>query len=929
MSESIEELEGDADFLDDLREWSVLFDSDQVSKCQQNDNEKKKNTKQNKNDNAEQISAITLQTNVDAKNGPNDKGTSDYARSTKSSSSKTNLFEEMNQDLMAVGAENKKNLTQRNPIDKTGISDQMTVASKTDNENVFTDPASVPSLSKIACSPQIISGKKHKLQTNEPDNSKLRKIENNSDVAKTLDKGRTKVTLVLQSEDTKEKEVAKNTFEENSLEQISHVKKAENTLSKKKTDNISSSELSKIPVFSEVECRNIDNVLVEEMMEDLKQQLISHQGDKYFIRFSPVELADLADTSVQDLIHSQPNLTFYFKRQGKFKKKKGYAESYFSQSQEVQSFLQKFLLVKLVENKVDVTITYLHCNKEPELLSFTALLDKNSQLIKLVKNLEDPAKSKIDAKGFFEVENVPFGATALMLKTLFPFSKSIQLPSDKSVNKEQCFKGATKIFLTNESWIEAVTSCCSDFKYKSKSLTVLHKNSRIKPEPEVKKETVFENKKESDYDSKKDVNVSNSSDKTDNSLLTNDVKNAQINVLSPSFPVESPQDLDADISSMTLDVCTGMLESLNKLKKLGTDNPNVLKILEMQSQIASLQQSLSQSIKSSPSDHISDPWSVGPSDKLSKKDRKKLDEEKRLMKQIKEMEDLQKMIEDADEVERQKEENVRRQRELEQQKLKSADDKSKLSWARKMIEEAKMTGGSLSGESSATKQEAQRMLKAREERLKEEEEAKKREELKKKSVTNTVQESKVENGSNALSKEQEAQTLKDADVITSKADDKDTTKTTKVEDKDPEVSTGANPSRSPQDEENTIYSEVDYNQMAASNTLHMLPANYFIQLSYFNNRQCPVHGCPATKFFKTAPSFIDHWEIFHRPNVTMRFCSKCSAYFMNNSELESHLLKRHSFTDAKVVSKLVQEARVKIVSNPSYRDPGQFLGPVE
>ena len=38
---------------------------------------------------------------------------------------------------------------------------------------------------------------------------------------------------------------------------------------------------------------------------------------------------------------------------------------------------------------------------------------------------------------------------------------------------------------------------------------------------------------------------------------------------------------DDDISNMTLDVCAGMMESLDKLKQMGTDNPNVLKILEV------------------------------------------------------------------------------------------------------------------------------------------------------------------------------------------------------------------------------------------------------------------------------------------------------------------------------------------------------------
>jgi len=44
----------------------------------------------------------------------------------------------------------------------------------------------------------------------------------------------------------------------------------------------------------------------------------------FTLRFSPVEIADLAENSMQDLMRSQPNLSFCFRRQaGKFKKKKG------------------------------------------------------------------------------------------------------------------------------------------------------------------------------------------------------------------------------------------------------------------------------------------------------------------------------------------------------------------------------------------------------------------------------------------------------------------------------------------------------------------------------------------------------------------------------------------------------------------------------
>ncbi|CAL1536884.1 unnamed protein product [Lymnaea stagnalis] len=686
-----------------------------------------------------------------------------------------------------------------------------------------------------------------------------------------------------------------------------------------------------IPFLSEEESRNIDNWLVEDMMEGIKQELIPQKEDKFIVRFSPVELADLANSSVQDLIQSNPNLAFYFKRQGKFKKKKGFAESYHSKSDDVKLFIQKLLFIQLVENKIEVSVTYIHRMKEPVVVSFNVCLNKTNNLFKLVKNPEDSKKGKPEIKAHFEIQKVPATAVTFALETIFPYSKSISVPFSKGSGTDQ-YKGPITVNYANDHWIEAMLECCSDFRYESFPMTVLRaakelavkSKACVKTDVEAKKEEqLCEKSKRFGLDASKAVKESSAS-------VGNSISDS---------PQESSKDraIDADISSMTLDVCTGMLESLNKLKQLGTDNPNILKILEMQAQLASLQESLSHTSKTKASgsdEQASDPWTISPSDtfnqtaeqgnekkQLTKKERKKLEDDLKAKKRKKEMEDLQRRLEEADEAERQREEDIKHQREMEIQQSRAADEKAKSNWARKLIEDAKSAGSPITGDSAATKLEAQRMLKAREERLKGEEDSKLKEDLRtqNEAAIKTEPERKLE-----VKTEYEMVPSEDGDFVGAGGvsvsyilvDCKIFFSHSKL----CSVIYYRKSFDGP-----LVYSEQEYEQLISSNTA--LPADYSIQLNYFTNRRCPVSECPATTFFKTESSFIDHWEIFHKPNVTMRFCNSCSAYFMNISELESHLIKRHSFNDRKTVSQLVTSARTKCVTNPSYRCPGKYLGP--
>ncbi|XP_059139680.1 uncharacterized protein LOC131927839 [Physella acuta] len=598
-----------------------------------------------------------------------------------------------------------------------------------------------------------------------------------------------------------------------------------------------------LPSLTEDDFRNIDNYLVEEMMEDVRQQMMPRMGDKFIVQFSPVELADLAEVSVQKLLETQPNLAFYFKRQGKFKKKKGYAESYFSKSLEVQSFIQQLIETKLIEKRCEVTITYCQGKKSPDILSFVLWLDKTEKLHKLIKTAEEPNKAKPEVKEFLQIEKVPSSISPLLIKTVFPFTKSIVLESNKCTGE---YKGPYNIFYPNHAWIEALLDCCTDYIFKSLPINIIYKRKQPEAKPSLPVTTELASVDNSNKD--------------------------QITSAAKKSP--KPTDIDEDISSMTLDVCSGMLESLNKLKKLGTDNPSVLKILEMQSQLALLQQSLSDTKKSTAgnsAEEPSDPWTVGPSDTETTEhsadqfsEEMRREEEYMVKRQQQEMEDLQRRIREAGEGEM--EEGIKEGIDSELEEMLAGK------------EEILADGGDKS-EPRACKQETR----------------------------------EITGGGKAQEKTTLSSKSNDGSALTEKA--------------------GETPEARPITPGRTlnngvpVYSEQEYSQMLTSKTSTQLPSLHYIQLAYFPKRQCPVEGCPATKLFKTEASFQEHWNIFHEPNITMRFCLHCSAYFMNNPELESHLAKRHSLSEPDVVQKLLSEARVKVVSNPSFRDPGHFLSP--
>ncbi|CAG5133663.1 unnamed protein product, partial [Candidula unifasciata] len=125
-----------------------------------------------------------------------------------------------------------------------------------------------------------------------------------------------------------------------------------------------------------------------------------------------------------------------------------------------------------------------------------------------------------------------------------------------------------------------------------------------------------------------------------------------------------------------------------------------------------------------------------------------------------------------------------------------------------------------------------------------------------------------------------------------------------------------------------VYSEEEFSLVCSAHVGGELPWDHYVRITYYTDRRCPVESCPATKYFKTGESFISHWEVFHTSQMIVKFCQKCNAYFTNVSELETHLMNRHSINGVETVKKMSQEAREKIVANPSFRDPGRYLPPL-
>jgi hypothetical protein len=670
---------------------------------------------------------------------------------------------------------------------------------------------------------------------------------------------------------------------------------------------------------SEEECRNIDTDLVEEMMKSVKKEIMPRNAE-YTVRFSPVELADLAEDSVQKLVLSQPSLAFYFKRQGKFKKKKGYAEVYLTQMQDARLFIQKLVQIQLIEQNMEVTLTVSRPNKRDEVLSLIISLSYTGPLQKVVKNTADATKvlhgvKKEPAK----VEKVPAATNALLLRAVFPFAAEVIFsPDQKKV--QSGYKGPVNIYYASKSLKEAVLDCCSGFTYNGFPIltdyTQKAQVTKTKQAAEVKKEggAVPERRNSAQEKAKTGKDGNNSSGSIKSIILT------------------PPQDatLDADISNMTLDVCAGMLESLNKLRQLGTDNPNIIKILQMQNELATLHQSLAQPKDQSPAD----PWTVSATEdlddtqddgqeeqdkKISKEPKKK--QETRAEKQKKEMEDLQRMIEEAEEENLQREERSKKQIEGEKQKLKELEEKRKANWARRVIEDAKQSAPL--GENTSSKEEAQRLLKIVGNKRKDAEEAKRLEELAKaveKERLQLVGDDKMscEDVVNSTVEQDEPGTVIQDDAGSSVEEQPDIT--------DDDVATWS-PNRD-MHEGAPVYSEQEFAKMTSDSAVGVVPWNHYVRILYHSNRGCPVQSCSSSKYFKTASCFDVHWDVFHKPNVKVKFCQKCNAYFTNVPELESHLTNRHSITDQETVKTMSEEAREKVVTNPSYRDPGVYLPPV-
>ncbi|RUS88656.1 hypothetical protein EGW08_003615, partial [Elysia chlorotica] len=143
--------------------------------------------------------------------------------------------------------------------------------------------------------------------------------------------------------------------------------------------------------FSPEELRSLDSLLVSEMMGGVKKQMFLRmaKGDRYVVTFAPVELADLAQVSVQKIIESQPNLAFFFNRQGKFKKKKGYAQAYFSLTSEVRSFINRLMYVTLSEKSTEISVSaIMNSGKHNVQVSFVLSSSNKDRLLGLLDSGE-------------------------------------------------------------------------------------------------------------------------------------------------------------------------------------------------------------------------------------------------------------------------------------------------------------------------------------------------------------------------------------------------------------------------------------------------------------------------------------------------------------------------------------------------------------
>ncbi|GFO23337.1 hypothetical protein PoB_004984200 [Plakobranchus ocellatus] len=764
-------------------------------------------------------------------------------------------------------------------------------------------------------------------------------------------------------------------------------------------------------LFSSEELQKLDSSLVNEMMAGVKKQMFLRmaKGDRYVVTFSPVELADLAQESLQDLIESQPNLAFFFNRQGRFKKKKGYAQAYFTLTSEVREFIHKLIYVKLSEQCTEVSVSaIMNGGKNNVQVSFALSSNNKGKLLELLKIGEDPLKNVPTAsKVSLQIDKVSTEATSSVLILLFPFASSINFNPTQTKDVGAGYKGLVDVYYLTQEWMDAVMACCSDFKYNGLPVTFVKnkkQKSDVVQEPSPVQQIASDLRKSAESDQPQ----------IETSAGRGGANNSERSRHASSNSNKSGSDnADDDISNMTLDVCAGMMESLDKLKQIGTDNPNVLRILEMQSQLAQLQKSLTKKTKQGSAKSSQDPSTTNNlsgelkgkevANKLSKEERNKQIERVREEKNKREVEILEAKLQEADQKEKDREEHVKRQLEEEKQRAREFDEKRKSSCAKEMLEEARQKWSQGETRSEA----AQKILQSIEERRRDEREVEGElstaDQKMRKSDTRNVPDSGNPSNSESTrhdkSRDGRLQSSSEdwnpagiQDLGTMSFQDKFQPMASFLENlpgkstnsrppvSGPRPSTWAGGSERPggsaghhqkrkSDEDGglhsrlekfqeelaqkgvvspvkvgerwrstvspdrplcegvPVYTEKEYQYRKKAQQGRGFPQEFFIQTTFLPNRRCPVQGCPAAKVFKTEPMFLDHWDMFHKPTMTMRFCHRCSAYFVHTNELHAHLMKAHNISDSILANKMVAEARMKSVSNPSYRDPGKFLAP--
>ncbi|RUS68858.1 hypothetical protein EGW08_023382 [Elysia chlorotica] len=610
---------------------------------------------------------------------------------------------------------------------------------------------------------------------------------------------------------------------------------------------------------------------------------------------------------------------------------------------------------------------------------------------------------------------------------LFPFASKINFNSTQAKSVGDGYKGPVDVYYLNQRWLDAMLACCSDFRYNGSSLKILLNETQKPGQLEKFSSQSKREKKLSEADRKSQIDLSGLE------TLQGGPESSRSRHSSEESNTSGSEKGNDDISNMTLDVCAGMMESLDKLKEMGTDNPNILRILEMQSQLASLQNSLKKKNKRAVSESPDGPSKVESKPTRDKKeDKKKCSEMEREERNKKEVAALEAKLQESDEKEKEREQRLKEEEENQRQRNKELEERRKTKMTREMIEEAKQKRQ----QGGKTSEAAQRILQ---------------------SIADKHHDQKQKEG--AIAPQQKlAATGSDAHPLRQWSSASSSPTQVRGQGKAPELDRGSfednlqpmnsfmkifpGPSSShhrtppltgnipltpsggrlghipltprvghpgntpltpsgvcystahltpgfrghpqsllgptprpagpdkvavPDDDglhsrleefqkelaqqgvvspvkvhENSrstispdrplhegvpVYTEKEFHRRRKLDFGRGLPHEFYIQTTFLPNRKCPVYECPASKVFKTEPMFLDHWDMFHKPTMTMRFCRRCTAYFAQPEELHAHLIKAHGVADLVVANSMVAEARVKVVNNPSYRDPGRFLAP--